>query len=102
MAKRLTKGNVEFIVWLQDVLIPDLKDSGENGLADDFEDLIHLANRVSGRDEVDWYSGMWSKDRKDLEFIEYVLIPDLSSREMAKDFKAMLRMIYRMAPKSEE
>lgn len=43
----LTKKEVEYLDWLQDTLIPDLKDSGMEYTAEDFERLIVIVDKLN-------------------------------------------------------
>jgi hypothetical protein len=44
----LTEDDKAFIEWLRDTLIPDLHESGQENLVDDFERLIGICEKLDG------------------------------------------------------
>jgi hypothetical protein len=42
------KDDMEFVAWIEETLIPDLKDSGTVETARDFERLVRIIKRLSG------------------------------------------------------
>lgn len=84
MAK-LTKARREYVNFLDRTLIPDLKDSGYEATAEDFEECSRLIR--AGKTD-DGFAG----------FLRHTLIPDLmqSGRiETARDFAKCARYIRR-------
>jgi hypothetical protein len=100
---QLTKVEKDFIVFLEQTLIPDLKESGSDGYVDDFEE---------GLDYIETYESFgWREHAADplaykrrvenyVDYLRDTIIPDtIESRGKdsgtARDLKRMAKMIER-------
>ena len=99
---KLTKSEKDFIYFLEETLIPDLKESGSEGYVDDFEE---------GLDYLEYYEehgvfprGGGPKWRRKggvedyLDYLHNTIIPDSIEggwTETAKDLKRMAKMVER-------
>lgn len=87
----------DYISYLTETYIPDLRESGKDATADDLEDIINVLN---GKQPKNF-------DNKEhlIDFLEYTLIPDLrrsKDYETAKDFKTGLRFMKKMEGNMKE
>lgn len=64
MARHRTPAQVkDFVDYLTDTLIPDLKESGRDATAEDFETAVEIIKQLSGRrssKDDDWWQGLFS------------------------------------------
>lgn len=92
--KMLTTGEEDFIYFLQNTLIPDLKESGYDYTATDLEDGIqYLGQVVNGK-------GSQAKIGGFVAYLKDTLIPDLKEGgrvETAKDFTRLKNLIVKYA-----
>jgi len=76
----------DFADFLSNILVPDLKDSGMDATAEDFEYLVQLLD-----------TGQWDEDF--VSFLEETLIPDLKesgTEATAEDFETGLKFLREM------
>jgi hypothetical protein len=87
----------QYLKYLNHTLIPDLRESGRDFMANDFDDLARL---VSGKAKHAHHDG-----RSASEFVYYLnhtLIPDLyesGSEEMANDFVEGIKLLKKKSSK---
>lgn len=75
----------DFVAYLQETLIPDLRESGKDATADDFETLILFINGARGM--TPWVGSTRIADYRDFRgFLKGTLIPDL--RESGYNYTA--------------
>jgi hypothetical protein len=83
----------DYLEYLADTLIPDLKESGSEETAKDFEvlaDIIKTSQMPDGADDT------WANINEFREYLEKTLIPDLEESgrtATAEDFKEGIRYI---------
>lgn len=74
----------QFIYYLEDTLIPDLKESGRTATAEDFETLVKLLRAPTKA------PGPWKSTVEFVQYLEETLVPDLYQSDhtfTAKDFQ---------------
>ena len=88
---KVSPRKAEYIAYLEETLIPDLKESGKEFTAEDFETMVKFLRGAEVADE-------WSKERY-IEFLEETLIPDLKesgAEYTAEDFQRGVSFLKRM------
>lgn len=96
---QLTKAEKDFIVFLEQTLIPDFRESGSEGYVEDFEEGLDFieAYEEHGKFVEGRYHRKGGVDDY-LDYLENTIIPDTiegGMPETAEDLKRMAKMIKR-------